>query len=392
MIKQAFSTRILSASDPVPALWNDGRSPEDRPVLVKADTSPDRLVLLTLEGKECAVWPMAEVELYRRKNALPMQLLWLSSEKSIRPSRKSGRLLVADEDAARTLLPYLDSCQDGQRKNTIRRWCTIAISAWIVISLIYSFMPLLFQKKAGRIPRDLEDSLGASARAAIVEVFSHLPDSRGGCALREGALELEKLKTRLAQAIDTEGYVFDIRFLDSSMINAFALPGGAILLTTGLLRACASAEELAGVLAVAMAHIIQRHPSELMLREKGWALLVRWISGSDYSATAAYELVRQALTDVFDTEQDKEAATLAAQRLSAAKIHITPAADFFSRLRAMDALAYGKVHSYVAGHPELAKQEQILRTAADMQGGEHAPALDAEAWRRLQQGTCYPTR
>ena len=391
MTKQAFSTRILGASEPVPALWNDNQSQKNRPVLVKADMSPDRLVLFTLEGKEYAVWPMAEVEMYRHKDALPMQLVWLSPEKIIRASRKSERLLLEDEDAARTLLPYLASCQDGQRKSAVRRWCTIAISAWIAVSLLYSFIPLLFQQGAGRIPRDLEDSLGASARAAIVEVFAHLPDSRGECTLREGARELETLKTRLAQAMDTEGYVFDIRLLNSPMINAFALPGGAILLTTGLIHACASAEELAGVLAVAMARITQRQPSALMLREQGWAMLGRWLTGSDYSATASYELVRQALAGVFDPEQDNEATTLAAQRLAAAQIHITPAADFFSRLRAMDAPAYGKVHPYVTGHPELAKQEQILRAAAGTQGA-HFPVLDAEAWQRLRQGTCHPMR
>jgi predicted Zn-dependent protease len=262
------------------------------------------------------------------------------------------------------------------------------MSIWIVVRLIYSFTPLLFQQGAGRLPRDLEGRLGTSASTTIVEVFSHLPDSRGECVLREGRLELERLKTRLTQAMDTGGYAFDIRFLDSPMINAFALPGGGILLTTGLLRVCASAEELAGVLSMEMARITQRHLSELMLREQGWMLFVRWLSGADYSTTASAELVRQALTGSFDPEQEKEAATLAARRLAAARIRITPAADFFSRLRAMDEPAYGRVRSYVAGHPDMAKREQVLRTAADAQIGECIPVLDAEAWKRLQQATC----
>ncbi|MDR0239058.1 MAG: M48 family metalloprotease [Deltaproteobacteria bacterium] len=356
-------------------------------MLVKADMSPDRLVLITPEGKECAVWPMAEVERLLRKDGLPLQLVWRVREKSV-TARKNGRLLVEDEDAACTLLPYLGSCRDGQRASAIRRWCVIGISVWIAISLIYSFTPLLFQQWAGRIPRDVENSLGASARATIAEVFAHLPGSRGECALREGRPELERLKERLARAMDTEGYVFDIRFLESPMINAYALPGGVILLTTGLLRACASAEELAGVLAVAMAHIIQRHPGELMLREQGWLLLVRWLLDADYSAVASGELVRQALIGAFDPEQEKEAATLAARRLAAAGIRAASAADFFSRLRAMEEVAYGKVRSYAAVRPDLMKQEQILRATAAAQGDEHTPALDAEAWKRLHQGTC----
>jgi hypothetical protein len=385
---EAFSTRILGASTPVPALWNDGRSPEDLPVLVKAEMSPDRLVLCTPEGKECAVWPMTEVELFFRKNMPPMQLLWRPWKKAV-AGRQIGRLLVEDEDAACKLLPYLESCQDGPRKSAMRRWCAIIFCAWIAISVIYSFTPpLLFQQWAGRIPRDLEDSLGASARVTIAEVFSMLPDSRGECALRTGGPELENLKTRLAQAVDTGGHVFDIRFLDSPMINSFALPGGAILLTTGLLRACASAEELAGVVAVEMAHIIQRHPSELVLREQGWALLVHRLRGTDYSATASEGLVRQALTGAYDPAQVQKAAALAAQRLAAAGFHIATAADFFSRLRASAEPAYGKVLSYAASHPDLAKQEEILRMAAAAQSGEYMPVLDAEAWERLRQAPC----
>jgi Zn-dependent protease with chaperone function len=386
---QAFSEQILAASKPVPALWNDGRHPEDHPVSVKADMSPDRLVLFTSDGKEYAVWPLQEVELFFRKNTLPLQLVWCSPKKSA-SAQKRERLIVEDEEAVRTLLPYLGPCMDGQRKSAIRRWCAIVLSVWVGISLIYSFAPLLFQREAGRIPRDLEDSLGASARASIAEVFSHLPDSRGECALREGRLELERLKTRLAGAMDTEGYIFDVHILDSPMINAFALPGGAVLLTTGLLRACASAEELAGVLAVEMAHIVLRHPSELMLREQGWVLLIRWLSGADYISAASNQLVQQALTGSFDPEQEKEAVALAVRRLAAAKIHIAPLTNFFSRLRAMDVPAYGKLHSYVTSRQNLAWQEQILRASAEAQRGEHTPVLEADAWKLLRQGVCPP--
>jgi len=392
MAKQpkAFSTRILGASRPVPALWNDGNSQEDRQVLVKAEMSPDRLVLLTPEGKECEVLPMETVELFPPKDAQPMRLSWQYKGKAAlfsRHAQRNGRLLVEDEDAARELLPHLASCIDGVRRSSIRRKCIIVFGAWVAISLIYSIAPLFFSMGAGRISRDMEDSMGASARAVIATVFSHLPDSGGECALREGRAEVDRLKTRLAQARDTGDHIFDIVFLDSPMINAFALPGGVILLTTGLLRACASAEELAGVVAVKMEHIIHRHPSKLMLREEGWSVFVRWLIGLDYSAVATGEFVRLALAGSFDLEQEETAASFAAQRLAAAGIHIPSAAGFFSRLRAIEEPAYGTLPSYAARHRNMAKQEQILRAAADAREGS-APAFDVEAWMRLRQASC----
>lgn len=65
----------------------------------------------------------------------------------------------------------------------------------------------------------------------------------------------------LAQASDRPqtfgGYHFLI--LDSSEINAFAAPGGLILVTSGMLRNCKSEDALAAVLAHEIAHIQSRH-------------------------------------------------------------------------------------------------------------------------------------
>ena len=47
--------------------------------------------------------------------------------------------------------------------------------------------------------------------------------------------------------------------LDSTAINAFALPGGYIGVHTGLIEATRSEDELAGVLAHEVAHVTQRH-------------------------------------------------------------------------------------------------------------------------------------
>jgi len=54
------------------------------------------------------------------------------------------------------------------------------------------------------------------------------------------------------------GYHFAV--LQSDTVNAFASPGGTILVTNGLLRLCRNEEDLAGVLAHEIAHVTLRHP------------------------------------------------------------------------------------------------------------------------------------
>jgi predicted Zn-dependent protease len=47
--------------------------------------------------------------------------------------------------------------------------------------------------------------------------------------------------------------------IDTETINAFALPGGSIIISSGLLKRLASESELAGVLAHEIAHVVKKH-------------------------------------------------------------------------------------------------------------------------------------
>jgi Zn-dependent protease with chaperone function len=47
--------------------------------------------------------------------------------------------------------------------------------------------------------------------------------------------------------------------IDTETINAFALPGGSVLISSGLLKRLANESELAGVLAHEVAHVVKRH-------------------------------------------------------------------------------------------------------------------------------------
>jgi len=47
--------------------------------------------------------------------------------------------------------------------------------------------------------------------------------------------------------------------IDTETLNAFALPGGSILISSGLLKRLGSEAELAGVLAHEVAHVVKRH-------------------------------------------------------------------------------------------------------------------------------------
>src|SRR5688572_32242791 len=64
-------------------------------------------------------------------------------------------------------------------------------------------------------------------------------------------------------------YKFSFHLLaDPRTVNAFALPGGPIFITEGLLRLLKSEAELAGVLGHEIGHVIARHSSERLAKQQ----------------------------------------------------------------------------------------------------------------------------
>jgi predicted Zn-dependent protease len=59
---------------------------------------------------------------------------------------------------------------------------------------------------------------------------------------------------------------FTIRVVDSDEIGVFALPGGFLYVTSGLLRAAESEAELVGAIAHGIAHVTARHATRMMTR------------------------------------------------------------------------------------------------------------------------------
>lgn len=61
--------------------------------------------------------------------------------------------------------------------------------------------------------------------------------------------------------------------LDDNEINAFALPGGRILVTRGVLLRCRDESELAGVLAHEISHVSEKHHEPALRKDKGFNVL-----------------------------------------------------------------------------------------------------------------------
>lgn len=126
--------------------------------------------------------------------------------------------------------------------------------------------------------------------------------------------ELQRYVNRIGLwlALQTERPDLPWRFgvMDSPNVNAFAMPGGTILITRGLYDRLRDEAELAGVLAHEISHVLRKHQLQAIKKEMGkeWQqeLASHAINSSDSAVVARFgDKAFKAGTEVFARGLDK---------------------------------------------------------------------------------------
>lgn len=106
-----------------------------------------------------------------------------------------------------------------------------------------------------------EIALGLQSREQLAQQFGGLyPD-------KEVQATIDRIGTNIVMNSDANRapYKFEFHVLnDPKTVNAFALPGGQIFITTALLSRLTTEDQVAGVLGHEVGHVIERHSAERM--------------------------------------------------------------------------------------------------------------------------------
>ena len=108
-----------------------------------------------------------------------------------------------------------------------------------------------------------EISLGEQAAPEFLADFGgELPD--------EGVVEyVRAIGHELAEVSERPGLPWEFHVVDSATVNAFALPGGKIFISRGLLELMDNEAQLAGVLGHEIGHVTAQHIGQQMARQLG---------------------------------------------------------------------------------------------------------------------------
>jgi len=98
--------------------------------------------------------------------------------------------------------------------------------------------------------------------------------------------QLKLITEPLLAGIKDNRYPLKFHIVEDATLNAFAMPGGNVVIHSGLLMAADSPEEIAGVLGHEIAHVTQRHSIRSIISSAGLFLVLQALVG-DVTGIAA---------------------------------------------------------------------------------------------------------
>jgi beta-barrel assembly-enhancing protease len=187
-----------------------------------------------------------------------------------------------------------------------------ALIALIAIITYYSSTsenPLTGEKQRVAMSPEQEIALGYKSAPQMAAQLGGLSQNEKARALVREVGDRVVARSLAAKS----PYKFSFHVLaDPRTVNAFALPGGPIFITEGLLRLLKSEAELAGVLGHEIGHVIARHSSERLAKQQlTQGLLSALVIGSgDYTTAQIGEVVGSMIHMSYGREDELESDAL----------------------------------------------------------------------------------
>jgi predicted Zn-dependent protease len=274
---------------------------------------------------------------------------------------KSADLIIAFRRAAPPeLTVHLDrTAQQVRRARQTHRslWIAGLLTMAALVLMLWFGTDLMVEWAVKRIPVEWESQVGIVAYRQMLSEKTVLKEGAAVEAVRE-------MTERLTAKIPDNPYTFEVSVVQSDVVNAFALPGGYVVVFTGLIQKAESAEEVAGVLGHEISHVLERHGMERIVKQLGLAAVITIVLGDQRGLVGlAQQLGMELVTLKFSREQETEADLSGLRLLHNAHIASDGMITFFNRLSEQDKHGI----ELFSTHPmSAARAERLKRAAASL--------------------------
>ena len=343
-------------------------------------TRPDRLRLTLPDGTR-QDWPLEDLRALRdqagAKNAIVLRL------SEAQPGHSTERLMLRGPEIVahiRRIAPYLDRRPPVENLGRLVKWSVAAVAS--VVLIIFGLVPVMAAQLAMLLPPEGEKALGDATLEQIREALGPGMVPVPICTSGEGDAALQAMRTRLNAEQDLP-YPLDLHVFDHEMVNAFALPGGHVILFRGLIEAAESPDEVAAVLAHEIGHVAHRDPTRGALRSAGSIGVLGLLLGDFAGGTVVLFLANQLINASYSQEAEARADEFAHEVLSRANVSPAALGHMFERLRVEHGDAEGII-AHLASHPTMRERIDAALAAEEAAGIEGTPVISEAAWADLQ--------
>jgi Zn-dependent protease with chaperone function len=297
------------------------------------------------------------------------------------------RLALVDGGAARLTLS-LDDWREVTRdalghQRAVRRRHAVLVarlagSALSVAALVFVAIPAASGPLARHTPPHLERQIGDNFEAQLALGFHPCGGDAGQEAL--GALG------RRLGAVAGAPFEIRVRAVHAPMLNAFALPGGAIIVTDQLIDFARSPDELSAVIAHETAHVRQRHVMQAVWRSFGFGVLLDAMVGGGSGAGQQLVLLAGSVTNLrYGREAEADADRIGQDLLAEQGLSSQGMATFFQRLAVTsEGKEARETRELLSDHPDTLRRAEASRARAKPGAAAFTPA----EWRDIK-ASCH---
>jgi beta-barrel assembly-enhancing protease len=257
---------------------------------------------------------------------------------------------------------------------TVAGLATFAALGWFVLN----FLP---GQLAGLIPQEWRENTGKAMEASVVNL-------KKPCNNPDGLKAMGKLVAAIAEG-DPKMPPLKVNVYDIPVMNAFAVSGGRVIMTSELINQASNADEVTGVLAHEIGHVASLHPEEQLIRLSGLQLLISLVTGSSGSDVVA-NLAGVATILQYSRAAEREADQYARETMTKAKINPLGFKSFFEKLTKIEKpnngpeakSAFDAIGSILSTHPDT---EDRIKAIEPLPSGVTAVTLlTNEEWQALR--------
>lgn len=252
----------------------------------------------------------------------------------------------------------------------LREGLVLVVGLCFVAALIFTVIAFLVDLLVPLISPELEAELLEPVWGQIEKQLSP-QDSKD-------AQSLTDLLLRVSANWEDSPYDFRVGILEEEGLNAFALPGGVILVTSGLLEKMESENELAFVLAHELGHFYHRDHLKALGRGVLMNVFLSFIGlggGEPVSLLGSTGLLAERN---FGRDQERAADRFGFELLYRTYGHVRGGSDFFRKLPDAE-YAEGNLSSFARTHPVSKQRIEDLEHLARQEGwslsGDLSPAI-----------------